>query len=107
MATENTGGAQTATLDTVHTLATISTAGIFVCGVDLSNLANGDVVELTVKTKLRTGSTSAVAYKATFAHEQGQPNQYSVPVVSPFELIFTLEQSDGTGRSFDWTVYEA
>lgn len=107
MASENTGGAQSATIDTAHTLATVSLAGVFVCGVDLSNMVNGDIVEMTVKTKLRSASTSAVAYKATFAHAQGQPNQYSVPVVSPFELVFTLEQTDGTGRSFDWTVYEA
>lgn len=106
MATENTSGSQTAVISTLHTLATITDAGTYVFGVDLSNMANGDIVELFVNVKLRSGSTSTNAYKATFANVQGQPVQFSVPVLVPHEIICQLRQTAGTGRSFDWAIYE-
>lgn len=106
MAILNTSGSQTATLDTEHTLATVTDAGTFVFAVNLDNMVNGDIVRVKIKTKVRTGDTEAVAFVAHFAHVQGQPNQYSVPVPSPYSFKVTLEQTDGTGRAFPWAIYE-
>ncbi len=103
--TEQSGGTQAATLDTEHTLATVTTAGVYVLAVDLSVLAAGDIVRLRLKTKTRTGATSRLAYDATYAHVQGAPNVLSVPVPVTTEIIATLEQTDGTGRSFVWSIY--
>lgn len=100
-------GSQTATLDTEHTLGSAQTsAGTFVLVVNLGNMANGDKVRLKIYTKVRTGDSEAVAFSAHFAHVQGQPNQYSIPVASPFSFKATLEQTDGTGRAFPWAIYE-
>lgn len=97
-------GTQTATLDTEHTLATVTTGKTCVLLVDTVNLANGDVVILRAKVKTLTGSTEALAYMATFAHVQNDPVKISVPVPALYSVKFTLEQTDGTGRSFDWSV---
>jgi hypothetical protein len=103
--TEKTGGSQTATIETEHTLATITDAGVYVLVVDTANMVAGDVLRLKIKTKARTGGTSRLAYSAVYAHAQGDSNKYSVPVPVTTELIATLEQTDGTGRAFPWSVY--
>jgi hypothetical protein len=97
-------GTQTATLDTEHTLDTETGAGVYVLVVDTANMANGDVVILRLKTKALTGATSRLAYQATYANVQGEPNKYSIPVPVDTEIIATLEQTDGTGRNFPWNL---
>ena len=95
---------QTATLDTEHTLDTETAAGVYVLVVDMGNLANGDIVTLRIKTKAITGGTSRLAYSATYANAQAEPNKYSVPVPVSDEIVCTLEQTDGTGRDFPWNL---
>ena len=97
-------GTQTATIDTEHTLDTETTAGVYVLVVDVSNMANGDVVTLRLKTKYATGGTSRLAFEATYAHAQAMPNIYSPPVPVDTEIVATLEQTDGTGRDFYWNL---
>ena len=105
---ENTGGNQTADSDTEHTLATITVAGVYQLGVDLSNMVEGDELELRIKVKLRSASSSKVAFFAAFAHDAGADGAivYSPPIAAPFEIICTLKQVTGTGRSYDWSIYE-
>lgn len=100
-------GSQTATIDTEHTLDTETTAGTYVLVVDMANLANGDIVTLRIKTKCKTGSTSRLAYSVTYANAQSELIKYSVPVPIDVEIICTLEQTDGTGRDFDWNLLKA
>ncbi len=95
---------QTAVIDTEHTLDTETTAGVYVLVVDMNNLADGDVVILRMKTKNQSGSTSRLAYQATFANVQVEKNKYSPAIPIDTELICTLEQTDGTGRNFDWNL---
>lgn len=101
-----TEGSQAATLDTEHTLATVTDSGVYVLFVDLANLADDDAVILRIKTKGTSGDSSQLAYDATFRHAQSKKNVYSVPVPSPIEFVATLEQTDGTGRTFIWAVYQ-
>jgi hypothetical protein len=102
----NTEGSQTAVISTEHTLATITSAGTYVLAVDLANLANGDVLELRVYTKLTSGDTSQLTYFATYANVQADKNVLSVPVPAPIEFKATLKQTAGTGRAFIWAVYQ-
>lgn len=105
MAVTSVGSAtQTASLDTEHTLDTETGAGIYVLVVDTSNMANGDIVILRIKTKFASGGTSRLAYSATYANVQGEPNKYSIPIPVDTEIICTLEQTDGTGRDFPWNL---
>jgi hypothetical protein len=95
---------QTATLDVEHTLDTETTAGVYILVVDMNNLVDGDVVILRIKTKNQTGSTSRLAYQSTFANAQSEINKYSPAIPIDTEIIVTLEQTDGTGRDFDWNL---
>lgn len=99
-------GSQTAVISTEHTLATVTAPGVYVLVVDTNAMVNGDVLELRVKRKVRTGDTTRVAYYATYAHAQGADNniKLSVPIPSPFEFVATLKQTAGTGRAFPWSV---
>lgn len=72
--------------------------------VDTNAMVNGDVLELRVKTKAKFGSTSRVAYFGTYSNAQTELNKYCVPVPSDVEIVFTLKQTAGTGRAFDWNI---
>ena len=105
MATSNQSGTQAATIGTEHQLGNaITTSGTYVLAVDVSSLANGDVLELRAKTKCKTGSASRQAYVATYAHAQTELNKYSVPIPIDVEVVFTLKQTAGAARSFDWNI---
>lgn len=105
MATSENNGSQTAVISTEHTLDTITTSGSFVIGIDANALAIGDVLVLRVKVKVRSVGTTRLAYEATYAHVQGEPVIVSIPVASTNEIVFTLEQTAGTGRAFPWEIW--
>jgi len=104
MATSEASGTQVAVITTEHTLATIATDGTFVLYVDTNAMVLGDELELRAKTKVTSGGTTREFLIATYAHVQGQPIKASIPVASINECVFTLKQTTGTGRSFDWEV---
>ena len=104
MATSNSDGSQTAVISTEHTLGTITTAGSFVLMVDTSAMALGDKLTLRAKTKVRSVGTTRLAYTANYAQVQGDPVKLSLPIASTNEVIFTLEQTAGTGRAYNWEI---
>lgn len=98
-------GTQTATINTEHSLSTQTTAAFYVLMVNVTNLANGDTLELRLKTKVLTGDTAEEIYYATYQHDQGaQAIIASPPVASMFSVEATLKQTAGTGRSFGWSL---
>jgi len=103
--TSNQSGSQTATIGTEHTLGTaITTPGVYVLVVDTNAMVNGDVLELRVYSKCKTGSTSRQVRIGAFANVQVDPNKYSIPIPVDTECTFTLKQTAGTGRAFDWNI---
>lgn len=101
-------GTQSATVGTEHTLTTQTTAGVYQLVVDTSNMALGDVLELRVKTKAHgSGATSQVAFFSAFAHSQTEPNKYSPAIMVDTEIVCTLKQTAGTGRSYAWNLLRA
>lgn len=104
---EKTGGTQAATLTTEHTLATITDAGVYALHVDVSNLANGETLRLRAVLKVRTGSTGKVVYEAWLYGGQAEAIVVSPPIMSPWSVAFTLTQTGGTGRSYEWAVVQA
>ena len=98
-------GTQTATISTEHTLGSaVTAAGTFLLSVNTTNMANGDVLELRAKTKVLTGGSEAVYLLAAYAHVQGAPVKMSIPIPSVYSLTFTLKQTAGTGRAFEWNI---
>ena len=105
MTTSINDGSQAAAISTEHTLDTITTSGSFVIGIDANAMALGDELVIRVKLKVRAAGTTQLAYEATYAHTQGTPVILSIPIASTNEVVFTLEQTAGTGRSFPWEIW--
>ena len=98
-------GTQVATLSTEHSICSSSSPGTYLLQVNTKNLANGDVVKLRVKIKVLSGDSSeSLCLVSTFAHAQADVVKVSIPVVSMFSIVCTLEQTAGTGRNFDWAL---
>ncbi len=97
-------GTQSATVTTEHSLATSTTGKTYVLAVNTANMVNGDELELRIYTKVLSGSTKQLAYFAAYAHVQGIPNKYSVPVPANQYCEVSLKQSAGTSRNFEWTL---
>lgn len=107
-ASVKTSGSQTATAGGAEdVLATVTDAGAYVLVVDTAAMVDGDIVELRIYGKSRSGDTERVIYRAAFAHSQGEPLKQSVCVISPHHAKFSLVQSAGTARAFPWAVYAA
>lgn len=114
-----TTGTQAATVNTEHTLgagAEQSNAGVYTITVNLKNMALGDVLELRAYQKGLTGDAQKfLTVLGQYAHKQGdgvdvgskasgEVLAVSIPIVAAFGVVFTLLQTAGTGRSFDWRV---
>jgi predicted RecA/RadA family phage recombinase len=102
--TETNSGTQSATISTEHTLATITTAGVYQLRVDTANMANGDRLVLRAKTKTLSGGTSRQEFSGVWEHVQADKAAVSNPCAIVHEVVFTLQQTAGTGRSFPWSV---
>lgn len=103
--TSEASGTQTATVATEHSLHTNTGAKSYMLVVDLANLANGDELELRAKAKVLTGGTRKQIDLAVFQHAQADPVAIFGPYPSAYDLEFTLKQTAGTGRAFDWAVW--
>lgn len=106
MASSHSDGSQTATLDTEHTLATITTPGIYQLQVDLNNMVLGDVLIVRSKLKVRSTGTTRLLTTSRYAHVPSELVAVTIPVVATNEVVFTIEQTDGTGRAYPWEVVQ-
>ncbi len=102
-------GTQTATIATEHVLLTQSTAKTCVLSVNLSNLVLGDSVTLNIYNKVLTGDTltpgtTLPEFSATYTHARSEGPVQSPAIVVAYQAKFTLTQTAGTGRAFDWNV---
>lgn len=104
--TAESSGTQTAVISTEHSLATPTSAGVRVLMVDTVNMQAGDTLELRIKVKTLSGGTIRVAYLGTFTGAQPTDDliKVSVPIPSEVGATFTLKQTAGTGRDYDWKV---
>lgn len=105
--TEQTAGSQLATINTEHTLATVTAAGIYVLRVDLGNLAAGDAVELRVYVKARNATDPERLLHGPATYGPLAPDQKltdSIPALSVGHFRATLRQVGGTARSWPWVI---
>lgn len=97
-------GNEECTVDVLSTLATQTTAGVYVLVVDTVNMVNGDVTVLSIFTKCVHDGTSRLAFEASYGNIQIEPIKYSPPIPVDVEIICTLMQTDGTARDYDWSL---
>ena len=104
---EHASGSQTATLDTEHTLNSTSpetTDGVFQVVVDASAMVAGDITIIRIKEKARSADTQRLAYRATLSGAQTEPLWVSPSLILLHGWDVTLEQTDGTGRAYPWSI---
>jgi hypothetical protein len=106
MPTLSSSGTQTATINTEHTLYNPTTNKWFSGYIDLTNMASGDTTILTVYVITKTAGSYITYYQATYSGAQTYPLIYFPPLPSDIGYKLTLKQTVGTGRSYDWRVYE-
>src|SRR4051794_25844467 len=108
-------GTQSATVNTEHKLVDANTtAGVWGFAVNTKNMAAGEELELPIYVKKLTGDTKPPPlHCAGYSGKQGDAAapassvlgeviKVSPPIDSPYAVTFTLKQTAGTGRNFDW-----
>lgn len=90
-------------LDTEETLTTQTTADVFVLKVNVTNMASGDTVILRAKAKVVSAGSAALEQQETLSGAQTE-KVVAMEVASPHSVAFTLEQTDGTARAFEWSI---
>ncbi len=91
---------------TLNTVTPNTTDGVYQLLVDVSNLAAGDVLEIRIKEKAKSGGTQRTIFTSVLSNAQGTD---SAAWASPSLILMhgwdmTLKQTAGTGRSFDWSI---
>lgn len=103
--TVSASGSQTATINTEFILTTDTTNATFYFEVDVTNLANGDILELRVYTMTLAGGTLHLAWKSTYGPVPPiQDICPSPPQPSDQSIKVTLKQTAGTARLFPWKL---
>lgn len=99
-------GTQTAVISTEHDLASPTDNKTYAMITDMSNMVASDVVELRVKASVASGGAENEVFLITLTDEQSDPDigRISAPIASPFSATFSLKQTAGTGRDFDYVV---
>lgn len=88
-----------------QTLGTIVTNRNLLLVVDLTNLQAGDSVTLKMKRKVLSADAAALIYaRQTYSGVQADPLAISIPIPSPFQAVFTLQQIAGVNRNFNYSV---
>ncbi|SRR6266496_5686980 len=100
-------GTQTAVIGTEHTLNNPTGSKWYSAYVDLTNMASGDNTELRVYVLVKVAGSYTQYYIHTYTDSQS-PNMlvYVPPFPSDLGYKLTLKQTAGTGRAYDWRVYE-
>lgn len=110
VAAVKTSGAQAATVTTEHTLATVTDAGVYQLAIDVADLANGstpDLLEIRIYGKARSSDTERLMKSWSLIGAQSEALWLSPPFISPHSYKATITQTQGTGRTFEWAIYNA
>jgi hypothetical protein len=102
---EVTSGTQSATLDTEHTLGAAQTDDeVYVGRVNVTNMASGDVLRVRSYVKVVSAGSLALWQDETLSGVQTEKVFDLNPVGSVHSFEFRIEQTDGTGRSYEWSI---
>jgi len=110
MPSQHASGSQAASINTEHFLGTDpdTTTGAFQFCVELSALARGDTLEVRVYEKINdTGDTARQCKKWVFSNEQDDLLFVSEAFMLVIGFRFSIKQTTGTGRTFQWSIRKA
>lgn len=106
MVTLSSSGTQTAVIGTEHVLYNPTTFKYFTGYVDLTNLTANDIVEIRVYLIVKTAGSYIQYFVGTYTGVQTNPLLYLPTLPSDIGWKLTLKQTVGTGRTFDYKVFE-
>lgn len=103
-------GTQTSVIGTTHTLDVAGTSGTFQLAVDLTNMINGDVLELRIGVNIFGGQSNRTVWYKAHRNAQGSDNAITLspPTPAPITGSFTatLLQTTGTVHAYPWAIYK-
>lgn len=101
-------GTQTAVISTEHTLATVTADGVYVLNVDCAEMTDGttpDILRIRLYSRARSISTERLVEVYELIGAQGKPLFTVVPRVEMTgNFRATIEQTQGTGRNYPWSI---
>jgi hypothetical protein len=106
MPTVSSNGTQTAVIGTEHTLYNPTTNHWFSGIIDLTNMASGDTTEIRVYLIAKTSGSYIQYFMQSFQNAQTSPLLHIPSLPSDIGWKLTLKQTAGTGRAYDWKVFE-
>jgi len=100
------------TVGTEEQITSQTNAGYYHAVIDISNLASGEQVEVTIRKKvlstdsIAVGSVAGTVFKDTFDYDDAQtiPVRELPPIHSEHEYLLSINQLNGTARSFKYSV---
>lgn len=87
-----------------QTLSTVAAPRTLICAIDLTNLADGDVVVVRAYRKVLSGGGHLMLWEEYIAGAVLDPCLLSAAMPSPHSGYFTLMQVAGTYRQFPWSI---
>lgn len=106
----NSGTTSALSLDTETFLGTDpdTTAGAFQFCVDVSNMVRADRLVIRLYEKINdTGDTARKFFEVALTNEQSELMFFSPCFMLIVGWRFSLEQTDGTGRVYQWSIRKA
>lgn len=100
-------GTQAATISTEHSLTQQTGVGIYVLKVDTSAMQSGDTLVIRLKDKVLSGSSSKITQEVMLDGVQSVPDWRSDAIPNDVEIIATIMQTAGVGRSYPWKLLRA
>jgi hypothetical protein len=107
MPTVNSSGTQTAVITTEHALADLTSNKYFSADINLTLMVAGDITEVRMYKKVLPGGALVLYWMDTFTDVQDNKLLHIPNQPSAYEWKLTLKQTAGTGRDYEWVIYEA
>ena len=106
--TENNSGSQLAVITTPYSVpAAITSDGAFSFSIDVSVMADGDVLKIEELKQVNASSTIRATVLAVLSDAQADLVFETDPEVSFHSLQYRFTQTASTGRTFEWSVGQA
>ena len=80
-----------------------TTDGVYQFFIDVSNLANGDTIEIQLLEKVLSSGTARLVFEATVSNVQDEPIWASPSLVLLHGWTLQMRQTAGTARTYDWS----
>lgn len=108
--TEHESGTKSTTLDTEAVLNTTTpetSDGVFQLVLDVNAMVAGDITLIRIKEKGISGGTQRKIKTYTLVGAQSDPIWISEAFMLLHGWDMTIEQTDGTARSYPWSIRKA